>query len=72
MVAWFIRFITYMYSVKYQLTSCEFNMLISPERDNALTQIKLYTKRFVSGALFNITNYMRIPYSDVHRDRLEV
>ena len=33
---------------------------------------KLSTKGFVSGALFNISIYTRIPYLDAHRERVEV
>ena len=33
---------------------------------------KLYTKRFISGALFHIPNYTRILFSDMRRERVEV
>ena len=33
---------------------------------------KLFTKRFISGTLFYIPSYTRIPYSDARRERVKV
>ena len=58
------------FSVKYQLSVHEFNRLISLEQSTASTQTHI--KRFILGALFHIPYYMRITYSDLLREKIEI